>query len=489
MSIDAADGRRPGVLRIFISYRRQDAPSYARELYHALNSHFKDSQIFWDIKMELGVDFVKEIERAVGSCDVLVAVMGPNWLRITDDTGQRRLDDPSDFVRLEIATALDRNIRVIPVLVQSASMPSANDLPEPLQALARRQAIELSDKRWDYDVGELIASLERVPFQKLVPPTGREPFPSEDQPVQPSATAPGLVGVATGHTAAQPATARPAAAAAVPTQAAATVDAPSQPTPPAPVPTAPTPVTRPSSAIPAPVLFGGITLMVIAVLAVLLVITRPAPTPDPTPTAAPIAASTSAPQPTSRPTQAPTRPVVANPPATRAPAAPTPTAVAMNYADELTDFGVAPLFNLQTQDHIGSPTPTWIPGGDVVTTMDLANALSQSSGLFGGGMQAGVLVDALGGPAHRSIPGAEWLPDAGSPGTFNDAAQQSLDNDLSDLTTDLDTPIVFFCQGSRCWESYNASLRAIHLGYTHVWWYRGGLSAWQAAGLPLTNTP
>ncbi|MBV9896946.1 MAG: TIR domain-containing protein [Chloroflexi bacterium] len=484
MTLDAADGqRRPGVLRIFISYRRQDAPSYARELYHALNSHFKDSQIFWDIKMELGVDFVKEIERAVGSCDVLVAVMGPNWLRMTDESGQRRLDDPSDFVRLEIATALDRNIRVIPVLVQSANMPYANDLPAPLQSLARRQAIELSDKRWDYDVGELIASLERVPFQKLVPPTGREPFPVEDQPARAAAATPAVT--------ATPATAgHSTATTAVPTQPIAPTPTPAPAPAPPPVPTPPVIAARSSGSIPAPMLFGGIALMVVAILAVLLVITRPAPTPDPTPTAAPVAASTRAPAPTSRPTQAPTRAAATNAPATTRPA-PTPTVVLTNYADELTDFGVAPLFNLQTQDRIGSATPTWIPGGDVITTMDLADALSQSSDLFGSStsMEVGALVDALGGPAHRSIPGAHWLPDAGSSGSFNDAEQQSLDSQLGDLTTDLDTPIVFFCQGSRCWESYNASLRAIHLGYTHVWWYRGGLSAWQAAGLPLTNTP
>ncbi len=456
MSMDTADRqRRPGVLRIFISYRRQDAPSYARELYHALNAHFKDSQIFWDIKMELGVDFVKEIERAVGSCDVLVAVIGPNWLRVTDENSQRRLEDPSDFVRLEIATALDRDIRVIPVLVQSASMPTANDLPGPLQPLARRHAIELSDKRWDYDVGELIASLERVPFQKLVPPTGREPFPAEDHAaVQRQVLAAN--------------TTSPSATVATPSQAVASA--------------------RSGGSIPTPVLFGGIGLMVVAILTVLLAITRPSPTPDLAPTTAPVAVSTSRSAPTQaptlRPTQAPTRGVATNVPATSRSAAPTPTIVPVNYADELTDFGVDPLFVLQSPDRIASPTPTRIPGGALVTTMELAAALRQSSSSM-----AFVLIDALGGPPHATIPGADSLPDAGSSGTFNDTEQRSLDSELSDLTTDVDTPVVFFCQGAMCWESYNASLRAIHLGYTHVYWYRGGLSAWQAAGLPLVNNP
>jgi len=86
---------------------------------------------------------------AVGSCDVLIVVIGKKWLDCTDAAGRRRLDDPKDFIRLETATALRRNIRVVPVLVQGATMPGAQNLPEDLEKLSRRQAIEISDAHWD----------------------------------------------------------------------------------------------------------------------------------------------------------------------------------------------------------------------------------------------------------------------------------------------------------------------------------------------------
>src|SRR5205085_6183142 len=105
-------------------------------------------------------DFVQVIETAVGACDVLVALIGRHWLTITDGTA-RRLDNPNDFVRLEIAAALDRGVRVIPVLVQGATMPGARDLPDELVKLSRRNAFELSDRHWPRDVEQLIIALER----------------------------------------------------------------------------------------------------------------------------------------------------------------------------------------------------------------------------------------------------------------------------------------------------------------------------------------
>ena len=107
-----------------------------------------------------GVDFADTISKAVGSCDLLIVLIGKQWLTISDSTGRRRIDNPQDFVRLEIATALSRNVRVIPVLVGKASMPGSEELPEPLASLARRQAHELSDDRWDFDVGQLIKHWE-----------------------------------------------------------------------------------------------------------------------------------------------------------------------------------------------------------------------------------------------------------------------------------------------------------------------------------------
>jgi hypothetical protein len=118
-----------------------------------LKLHFGDKQIFRDVEaIEAGFDFVEAINNAVSQCAVLLAIIGPNWLKVTDSQGRRRLDDSNDFVRLEIAAALHRNIRVVPVLVGGAVMPKAEDLPQGIESLARRrQAHELSDARWDFD--------------------------------------------------------------------------------------------------------------------------------------------------------------------------------------------------------------------------------------------------------------------------------------------------------------------------------------------------
>lgn len=149
---------------IFVSYRRQDSQSAAGRLSDHLREHLAEVPIFRDVEtIEPGVDFVEAIGRALKSCKVLIAVIGPRWATITDETGQRRLDDVGDYTRLEIATALKRNdVRVIPVLVEGAVMPGANALPEDLASLARRNAIELSDKRWDYDVSQLLNTLRGI---------------------------------------------------------------------------------------------------------------------------------------------------------------------------------------------------------------------------------------------------------------------------------------------------------------------------------------
>ncbi len=149
--------------RIFVSYRRGDSRGDAGRLTDKLKSHFGEKQIFRDVEaIEAGVDFVEALNQAVSRCAALLAVIGPNWVKIADERGQRRLDDPNDFVRLEIAAALQRDIRVIPVLVGGAVMPKSEDLPPGLESLARRQAHELSDPRWDFDVGQLIETLEKA---------------------------------------------------------------------------------------------------------------------------------------------------------------------------------------------------------------------------------------------------------------------------------------------------------------------------------------
>lgn len=146
--------------RIFISYRREETAYPAGWLYDRLSSRF-GGQVFKDVdSIQLGDDFVEVITRAVGSCDVLLALIGGNWLTVTDTKGGRRLDDPADFVRLEIEAALSRNVRVIPILVDGAAMPRTDELPESLAGLGRRQALELSPSRFETDTNRLLQVLE-----------------------------------------------------------------------------------------------------------------------------------------------------------------------------------------------------------------------------------------------------------------------------------------------------------------------------------------
>jgi len=165
---------------IFISYRRQDSRADAGRLTNDLKDHLDDKQIFRDIDtVEPGMDFIETINAAVGSSKALLAIIGPGWLTITDDQGRRRLDDPNDYVRLEIEAALQRDIRVIPVLVGDATMPREADLPVSISALARRQAHELSENRWDFDVEQLAGALARIPGIKQRKPMRAEASSAE----------------------------------------------------------------------------------------------------------------------------------------------------------------------------------------------------------------------------------------------------------------------------------------------------------------------
>jgi hypothetical protein len=147
--------------RIFISYRRDETAYPAGWLFDRLAEHFGPAQVFKDVdSIELGDDFVQVITRAVGSCDVLLALIGDEWLTITDEHGRRRLDDPHDFVRLEIQAALTRNVRIVPILVDGARMPHADELPADLVGLVHRQALELSPSRFEYDTSRLIKVLD-----------------------------------------------------------------------------------------------------------------------------------------------------------------------------------------------------------------------------------------------------------------------------------------------------------------------------------------
>ncbi len=146
--------------RIFISYRRKENAWPARQLYGVLVEHFPE-QVFKDIdSIDPGDEFVKRMTAAVESCDVLLALIGPQWLTITNEKGQRRLDDPEDYVRLEIEAALTRKIRVIPILVDDVPMPDADELPATLAPLVDRQAVEINPVTFDTE--RLITTVQKT---------------------------------------------------------------------------------------------------------------------------------------------------------------------------------------------------------------------------------------------------------------------------------------------------------------------------------------
>lgn len=155
----ADDGRSA----IFVSYRRGDSAGHTGRLVDHLEHHFGQRAVFHDVQsIDAGRRWDEVIADGVSCCRVMVAVIGRNWLGTQDDQGRRRLEDPQDPLRREIASALARGIPIVPVLVNGAAMPAESALPEDLRPLARWQAHELSDTRWDFDIGRLVTMLERT---------------------------------------------------------------------------------------------------------------------------------------------------------------------------------------------------------------------------------------------------------------------------------------------------------------------------------------
>src|SRR5215467_14154470 len=155
----------PGVLGqgVFLSYRREDAGPYARSLQLQLSQRIPGARLFMDVdSIEAGLDFAEAIENAVSSCAVLVALIGRQWATLTDEDGSRRLDNPDDFVRFEVKTALERGVRVIPVLLDGARPLRQQDLPADLRKLARLNAHKLSWDRYQDDADRLLDLIERV---------------------------------------------------------------------------------------------------------------------------------------------------------------------------------------------------------------------------------------------------------------------------------------------------------------------------------------
>lgn len=148
--------------KIFISYRRDDAMGFAQAIYNDLTREFSQANVFMDVDaIEPGVDFVDAIQKAVRNCDILLALIGKRWASL-QESGQAKIHAKDDFVRLEILTGLQNNIRIIPVLLEGASMPRESELPEELRPLTRRNAIDLSNTRFRFDVERLIKAIRQI---------------------------------------------------------------------------------------------------------------------------------------------------------------------------------------------------------------------------------------------------------------------------------------------------------------------------------------
>jgi hypothetical protein len=196
--------------RIFVSYRNSDAPTEAGRITDWLNNHFGEADVFMAVKGDIkpGEKFLDVIERSVGSVDGLVAVIGTSWLSAEDEAGRKRLENPNDILRREVATALQREILVIPVLVQGATMPSHDDLPPDLTGLASLQALPITNADWPGGMKRLIDALDTVanpsgdvlgeedsPLDPMPVPVPT-PLGSPPRPIGPLAILAGLVGSA-----------------------------------------------------------------------------------------------------------------------------------------------------------------------------------------------------------------------------------------------------------------------------------------------------
>jgi hypothetical protein len=157
--------------KIFISYRRHDARWEAKKIYDAFCAVLSKDGVFMDVdSIPLGVDFKKTLRERLDQCDIFLALIGPNWLTITDPkTGRRRIDDEKDFVRMEISEALKRGIPVVPVLLDGTPMPKEGELPEALRDLTQRQAEFLYFKIFDAGVVHLVKNLG-MRHQTLIEP-------------------------------------------------------------------------------------------------------------------------------------------------------------------------------------------------------------------------------------------------------------------------------------------------------------------------------
>jgi len=159
-------------VRFFLSYRREDSSAHAGRLRDSLVPHFGHKAIFQDVvDIDAGEDSTQAIERELDNCDAVLVVIGPGWLTPSTPGGSSRLEAPDDYVRIEVAAALGRGVKVVPVLVGGAAMPTVDNLPDTLSLLTHRQAVVLHDETWHRDIDDLVRSLrgesrDRVPRRR-----------------------------------------------------------------------------------------------------------------------------------------------------------------------------------------------------------------------------------------------------------------------------------------------------------------------------------
>ncbi|NMO54288.1 TIR domain-containing protein [Actinoplanes sp. TBRC 11911] len=187
LQVDAADDRvrPPKRWAAFISYRRSDCAGYATLLHTALEQQFGVGHVFRDIDTLMpGTIYATRIQNAIGSCSVVIALIGREWAGRLPNGG-RRIDDPSDMLRQEITAAFQHRVRVIPVLVQDAEMPPSEELPEPLRPLAERHALRIDDNGYAHQVPQLIEAIEQAVGRPETPAP-----PPVDEPAPPPSPAP-----------------------------------------------------------------------------------------------------------------------------------------------------------------------------------------------------------------------------------------------------------------------------------------------------------
>ena len=172
---------------IFISYRHDDSRHAAGRLVDRLRQALGADELFMDVdNIDLGLDFVKVLSERVAACDVMLVIIGPQWLSATDPRGGRRIDNPHDFVRIEVESALARDVRVIPILIDGAHPPHPDEVPPSLEPLTRRQATTISHEHFGADVERIVTAVRHIlpADQKAIPAVQPRPVLNNEPPLK-----------------------------------------------------------------------------------------------------------------------------------------------------------------------------------------------------------------------------------------------------------------------------------------------------------------